>query len=46
MYDAATEMKATAAGYMRISDVNAQGSNYQEAHVQNVSIGETIKSSS
>ena len=34
MYDAATEMKATAAGYMRISDVNAQGSNYQEAHVQ------------
>ena len=40
MYDAATEMKATAAGYMRISDVNAQGSNYQEAHVQNVSIGE------
>ena len=24
MYDAATEMKATAAGYMRISDVNAQ----------------------
>ena len=43
MYDAATEMKATAAGYMRISDVNAQGSNYQEAHVQNVSIGENYK---
>lgn len=43
MYDAATEMKATAAGYMRISDVNAQGSNYQEAHVQNVSIGNNYK---
>ena len=43
MYDAATEMKATAAGYMRISDVNAQGSNYQEAHVQNVSIGKNYK---
>lgn len=43
MYDAASEMKATAAGYMRISDVNAQGSNYQEAHVQNVSIGNNYK---
>ena len=43
MYDAATEMKATAAGYMRISDVNAQGSNYQEAHVQNISIGKNYK---
>lgn len=43
MYDAATEMKATAAGYTRISDVNAQGSNYQEAHVQNVSIGNNYK---
>lgn len=43
MYDAAMEMKATAAGYTRISDVNAQGSNYQEAHVQNVSIGNNYK---
>ena len=43
MYDAATEMKATASGYMRISDVNAQGSNYQEAHVQNISIGKNYK---
>lgn len=42
-YDAAMEMKATAAGYTRISDVNAQGSNYQEANVQNVSMGKNYK---
>lgn len=42
-YDVATEMKATAAGYMRISDVNAQTANYQEAHIQNFSIGQNYK---
>lgn len=43
VYDAAREMKATAAGYMRISDVNAQGSNFQEAMVQHVTIGHSYK---
>lgn len=41
MYDAATEMKATAAGYMSISDMNTQGSSYQEAHLRDVSIGKS-----
>lgn len=43
MYDAAIEMKATAAGYMSISDMNTQGASYQEAHLQNVSIGQGYK---
>ena len=43
VYDAAQNMKATAAGYMRISDINTQNSNYQEAHIQNVSIGKNYK---
>lgn len=38
-YDIALEMQATAAGYMRVSDVNGQRQNYQEAYVPNVSIG-------
>ena len=46
MYDAATEMKATAAGYMRISDVNAQGSNYQEATYKMFPSERTTKSNS
>lgn len=43
MYDAATEMKATAAGYARISDVNSLGSHYQEGHIQDVCIGKDYK---
>lgn len=39
-HGAAMQMQATAAGYMQVSDLNAQGSNYQEAHVRNLSIGE------
>lgn len=39
MHDAVTEMKATAAGYMNISDMNAQGASYQEANLRDVSIG-------
>lgn len=42
-YEAATQMKAAAAGFMRVSDLNAQGSSYQEAHVQNVSIGKNYQ---
>ena len=36
MYDIALEMQANAAGYTRISDVNGQGQNYQEAYVSDV----------
>lgn len=43
MYDAATEMKATAAGYARVSDVNSLGSHYQEGHIQDVCIGKDYK---
>lgn len=43
VYDAANEMKATAAGYTRISDINAQNSNYQEAHIRNFAIGKNYK---
>lgn len=42
-YDVATEMKATAAGFTGISDMNAQTASYQEAYVENVSIGENYK---
>lgn len=42
-YDIALEMQATAAGYMRVSDVNGQGQNYQEAYVSNVSIGNSYQ---
>ena len=42
-YDIALEMQATAAGYMRVSDVNGQGQNYQEADVSNVSIGNSYQ---
>lgn len=42
-HGAAIQMKATAAGFMRVSDLNSQGSNFQEAHVQNLSIGENYK---
>ncbi len=37
-----SEMKATAAGYMRISDVNAKAQ-LSGSHVQNVSIGKNYK---
>ena len=43
MYDIALEMQANAAGYTRISDVNGQGQNYQEAYVSNVSIGNSYQ---
>ncbi|MEY8687027.1 hypothetical protein AB9N12_13145 [Bacteroides sp. AN502(2024)] len=43
MYDAAMKMNATAAGYMRVSDVNAQSSNYQEAYVQDITIGKNYQ---
>lgn len=42
-YDVATQMKATAAGFTGISDMNAQTASYQEAYVENVSIGENYK---
>lgn len=43
VYDSAKEMNATAAGYIRISDVNALGENYQEGYIQNVCIGKNYK---
>lgn len=42
-YDFATQMKATAAGFTGISDMNARTASYQEAYVENVSIGENYK---
>lgn len=38
-YDVALKMQVTAAGYTRVSDVNGQGQNYQEAYIPHVSIG-------
>lgn len=43
MYDAAVRMKATAAGYTRVSDVNALGGSYQEGNIQNVCIGKAYR---
>lgn len=43
VHQAATGMKATAAGFTGISDMNAQTASYQEAYIQNVSIGENYK---
>lgn len=43
MRDAAAEMKATAAGYMHISDMNSQTAGYQEAYVQHLSIGKNYR---
>lgn len=43
MYDAALEMKATAAGYARVSDVNSLESHYQEGNIRNICIGKEFK---
>lgn len=43
IYGAALEMKATAGGYTGISDMNSQSSSYQEAYIQNLSIGKNYK---
>lgn len=46
MYDAATEMKATAAGYMRISDVMHKAPIIRKRTYRMFLSGKTIKSSS
>ena len=43
MWETAVKMKATAAGYTRVSDVNTQSSGYQEAYITNFSIGKGYK---
>lgn len=43
IYSAAIEMKATAGGYTGISDMNSQSVSYQEAYIQNISIGDNYK---
>lgn len=43
MRDFAIQMKATAAGFTNISDMNSQTAGYQEAYVQNLAIGENYK---
>lgn len=43
MWETAVKMKATAAGYTRVSDVNARSSGYQEAYITNFSIGKGYK---
>lgn len=43
MYQAATEMKASAAGYMSVTDVNSQASNFQEAYVKDLLIGRSYQ---
>ena len=39
MYDAALEMKATSAGFMKVSDMNSQSASYEEAHLKDLHIG-------
>lgn len=43
IHSAAIEMKAIAGGFSGISDMNAQSTSYQEAYVQNLSIGKDYK---
>lgn len=43
LYDAATEMKASAAGYMSVTDVNTQAANFQEAYIKDLTIGSNYR---
>lgn len=43
MRNAAAEMKAVSAGYKQIADINTQSNSFQEAYIQDITIGKQYK---